>query len=216
MWTSPDGFVWSRVPHDAAVFGGEDKNQSMNSVAQGGPGLVAVGEELTFSGDDGDAAVWTSPDGITWTLVPHDETVFGGEGFQEMSSVVASGDGVVAVGDDGSPAAVWNSPDGLTWAQVPHEGVFGGDAIMLSVTVVGQDLVAVGFAVVDGDIDAAVWSSPDGVTWIRVAHEESLFGGEETQRMISVTVGSTGVVAVGDERVSRDAVAAVWVALHDK
>jgi hypothetical protein len=44
VWTSVDGLVWSRVPHDEAVFGGEG-SRGMASVAVGGPGLVAVGLE---------------------------------------------------------------------------------------------------------------------------------------------------------------------------
>ena len=75
----------------------------------GGLGLVAVGSDA--SGGDPDAAVWTSPDGITWFRVLHDEAVFGGERFQTMNSVTAGGPGLVAVGSDGSPldpdAAVW-------------------------------------------------------------------------------------------------------------
>ena len=52
-------------PHEA-VFGGEGF-QAMKSVKTrgGAPGLVAVG--LDASGSDRDAAVWTSPDGITWS-----------------------------------------------------------------------------------------------------------------------------------------------------
>ena len=37
MWTSPDGIMWSRVPHEVAVFGGED-GQQMLGVTAGGPG----------------------------------------------------------------------------------------------------------------------------------------------------------------------------------
>ena len=57
------------------------------------------------------AAVWTSPDVITWSRVPHDEAVFGGTGRREMNSVTAGGPGVGAVGFEGSGedvvAAVW-------------------------------------------------------------------------------------------------------------
>ncbi|HDK45800.1 MAG TPA: hypothetical protein ENG94_05935 [Actinobacteria bacterium] len=55
--------------------------------------------------------MWTSPDGLTWTKVPADATVFGGQGDQHMVSVAAGGPGLVAVGmdssGDGSDAAVW-------------------------------------------------------------------------------------------------------------
>jgi len=153
VWTSVDGITWSRVPHDEAVFG-EAGDQTMNSVTVGGPGLVAVGLEKfgddVPSGRAFDAAVWTSVDGITWSRVPQDEAVFGGTGNQMMHSVTAQGAGLVAVGADGgfyatrSDAVVWTSVDGVTWSRVPHdEAVFGGSD-MLSVTVAGTGLVAVG------------------------------------------------------------------------
>lgn len=192
--------TWSRVPHDEAVFGGEG-GQGMSSVTVGGPGLVAVGS------DEGNAAVWTSVDGVTWSRVPHDETVFGG-GDISMSSVTAGGPGLVAVGWDGeiladipdSDAAVWTSVDGITWSRVPHdEEVFGG-AWITSVTVGGPGLVAVGGT--DGyftDGDAAVWTSVDGFTWTRVPHDETVFGGEGSQVINGVTAWGPGFVAVGND-----------------
>jgi hypothetical protein len=169
----------------------------MSSVTAGGPGLVAVGAAGVFDdGLDVGAAVWTSPDGFTWSRVPHDESVFGGNGEQEMSSVTVGGPGLVAVGWDETNAAVWASPDGFTWSRVPHdESVFGGNGEqrMSSVTVGGPGLVAVGW----DETNAAVWASPDGFTWSRVPHDESVFGGKDEQMMSSVTVGGPGLVAVG-------------------
>ena len=57
----------------------------MVGVTVGGPGVVAVGRE--GSAPDTDAAVWTSPDGITWSRIPDDEAVLGGELPQEMVGV---------------------------------------------------------------------------------------------------------------------------------
>jgi hypothetical protein len=139
VWTSPDGFAWTRVSGDEAVFGGAG-DQEMMSVAVGGPGLVAVGSD--GSGGDFDAAVWTSPDGFAWTRVSGDEEVFGGAGIQAMAS------------------AVWTSPDGVAWTRVSgDEAVFGGagNQMMLSVIVGGPGLVAVGRDDSSGDRDAAVW-----------------------------------------------------------
>ncbi len=200
---------WSRVPHDEAVFGGRPRivrrdvrwegAASMSSVTAGGPGLVAVGS------DEVDAAVWTSVDGITWSRVPHDESVFGG-GDMSMSSVTVGGPGLVAVGSDGEiladvpdvDAAIWTSPDGVTWSRVPHnEEVFGG-AWINSVTAGGPGLVAVGGTegVWTGG-DAVVWTSVDGFTWSRVPHDETVFGGNGVQQILSVTAGGPGLVAVG-------------------
>jgi hypothetical protein len=217
VWTSVDGWTWSRVPQDQAVFGGPG-HQLMFSVTIGGPGLVAVGRGGTLVDQEGEgsAAVWTSVDGLTWSRVPHDEAVFGGDGEQQMFSVTVGGPGLVAVGFDApfgtsqGNAAVWTSPDGLTWARVPDdEALFGGDGRqrMLSVTAGGPGLVAVGS---DGHpqyeeanrldelaADAAVWTSVDGLTWSRVPHDEAVFGGPGEQRMDGVTVGGPGLVAVG-------------------
>ncbi len=135
VWTSVDGITWSRVPHDEAVFGGPS-TQEMSSVAVGGPGLVAVGSDgLRGDDDEGwseeeegnnvDAAVWTSVDGVTWFRVPHDGDVFGGDGDQYMAGVAAQGRRLVAVGtvgihgyrDGTAEFAVWMSTDGITWAR---------------------------------------------------------------------------------------------------
>jgi hypothetical protein len=221
VWTSPDELTWTRVPDDVVTFGG-DGGQQMFAVTAWGPGLVAVGRDGPVADGEGHAAVWTSPDGFTWSRVPHDEAIFGGEGEQRMISVTAGGPGLVVVGFDRPTevgegnAAVWTSPDGFTWSRVPHnEAVFGGESrqMMLSVTTGGPGLVAVGTdgypidppykrqlngPVGDGPaVDAAVWTSPDGFTWSRVPHDEAILGGEGAQRMASVTVGGPGLVAVG-------------------
>ncbi len=223
VWTSADGITWTRVHDDEGVLGGEGL-QLMVSVTAGGPGLVAVG----FDGLSGrlDAAVWTSADGITWSRVPDDEEVLGGDGRQVMVSVTAGGPGLVAIGTDSFQGAVWISPDGITWTRVLDDEVILGSR-MSSVTADGSGLVAVGWAVSRRDVaplepdsgflgleldeDAAVWTSPDGITWSRVPHDEAVFGGEGRQPMNSVTVGGPGLVAVGFDKLGLDFAAAVWV-----
>ena len=115
VWTSVDGITWSRIPDDGGAFGG-DGHESMVSVTIGGPGFggpgfVAVGVDESAEELDKDAAVWISADGVTWSRVPHDEAVFGGEDDQQMVTVIVGGPGLVAVGGDGpfddADAAVW-------------------------------------------------------------------------------------------------------------
>jgi hypothetical protein len=87
----------------------------IRDISPGGPGLVAVGSH------EEQAAVWTSPDGLAWTRVPDDPTVFDihpHTEFSEMTSVAALGDGLVAVGSKGGVAAVWISHDGVSWTDV--------------------------------------------------------------------------------------------------
>jgi hypothetical protein len=150
--------------------------------------------------------VLTSPDGVTWSRVPHDETVFGG-GDMSMRSVTVGGPGLVAVGWDGGiladtpdvDAAVWTSVDGVTWSRVPHDEEVFGAAFMNSVTAGGPGLVAVGMDGPWGDGDAAVWTSVDGITWNRVPHDEAVFGGVDSQVIHDVTAWGSGLVAVGND-----------------
>jgi hypothetical protein len=159
VWTSMDGIAWSRAPHNHEVFGGSGNvGAEMWSVTAGGPGLVAVGgrwdgplAQRTYH-----AAAWTSSDGVTWTLVPDDETVFGGD--PSMRSVTVAGPGMVAAGG----ATVWTSVDGIRWSRIPHDdAVFGEPPLpsgtgfdgMRSVTASGRSVWVVG----------SVWRFDDGV-----------------------------------------------------
>lgn len=222
-----ESLVWSRVPHDEAVFSPSEV-QDIKSVTVGGPGFVVVGQTNapTAEGWPGDAAVWTSVDGITWSLVPNDEPPLGGPGFQMMQSVTVGGPGLVAVGfgwDEpdlvGSTAVVWTSVDGRVWSRLPFEqdafgspGYDGNGTVMNSVTVGGPGLVAVGS---DGGV-SAVWTSPDGVSWSRAPHNPDAFGTGQANRsaseMLGVTAGGPGLVAVGQvgEGVEEQSSAAVW------
>jgi hypothetical protein len=169
VWTSPDGMAWTRAADDDETLGGG----MMLAVAAGGPGLVAVGHGGATEGDDPDAVVWVSADGLVWARVSHDESVFGGPGLQVMQAVVAGGPGLVAVGADDygsgrdSDAAVWLSVDGHVWSRVPrHEAVSGGLGVqkMLGVVSGGPGLVAVGEDNASssgvGTFRPAVWLSP--------------------------------------------------------
>ncbi len=157
IWTSVDGIVWDRVPHDEDLFGGVG-NQAAVSIAVVGTRVVAVGVERS---SDIVAAVWTSENGIVWQRVPNDQEALA-EG--QMVDLTEGGPGLVSVGWIGwvatrnSDAAVWTSIDGITWDRTPHdEDLFGG-VEMWGVTAGGPGLVAVGS---DGP-DAAVWISvPD-------------------------------------------------------
>jgi hypothetical protein len=215
VWTSVDGITWSRVAHDEAVFGGAGE-QWMGTVTTGGPGLVAVGWELV-SGFNANAAVWTSSDGVSWSRVPHDEDIFGGQSYQAMSGVTAGGPGLVAIGEDRSrdfedgDVAVWTSADGFTWSRVAHDEAVFGTGGVTSVTRADSGLiVAVGSEGPDDSNHAAVWTSVDGFTWSRVPHDEAVFGGEGQQGMSSVTVGGPGLVAVGMAGSADHPHAAVW------
>ena len=210
VWTFSDGIKWSRVPHDEAVFGRAGPPR-MNSVAEGGLGLVAVGSAgFAPEGLDGGvlqvAAVRTSPDGLSWSRELDDNAPLRGG---EMFSVTAGGPGVVAVGSVRGVAAVWTSPDGSTSSRVPHNTAFYGHGEIFSVAVGGPGMVAVGQ---DND-DAAVWTSPDGITWSRAPHDEAVFGGHSFQGINSVIAAGPGLVAVGSGDSADDTDAALWASI---
>jgi hypothetical protein len=197
VWTSPDGISWSRLSHHENLFG----DAGMSDIAIGGPGFVAVGSTYRDGNPDGDrdAEVWTSVDGISWSRVPEDETVFGGPKNQHMNSVTAGGPGLVAVGYDGThgwdnpsgTAAVWTSVDGLVWSRVPHDdSVFGSNTAMVSVTAAGPGLVSVGYAF----NCRPVWTSVDGLVWSRV---QANVPGACNTPMRSVIANGEHLVAVG-------------------
>ncbi len=212
VWTSANGTDWTRVPDDDTVFGGPG-SQAMFSVAAGDSGLVAVGYDA--SGGDADAAVWTSPDGLTWTRVPHDEATFGGDADQDMLAVATGGPGYVAVGDDysagDSAGAVWTSPDGAAWTRVTTAAFGSTEAQTIeTVTAGGPGLVAVGYEFVETDWNGAVWTSADGATWKRAADPTSALAGGNNEAILGVTATETGLIAVGYDDASGDWDTRVW------
>ena len=58
-------------------------DKRMHDAAQSSGAVADVVVGVDGSGGDWDAAAWTSPDGLAWSRVPHDEPVFGGPGTLE-------------------------------------------------------------------------------------------------------------------------------------
>jgi hypothetical protein len=218
VWTSPDGLNWSRASGANPDLGGPG-DRWMFGVVAGGPGFVAVGMEHVDEPDEGDAAVWTSPDGQNWTRVPDPSFVFGGSPLLQMRSVTTGGPGLVAVGieytDRGHRPAVWTSADGLVWQRAPadQEALRAIDnSVMSSVTAWGSGLVAVGSTSGSGmeDQRAAAWTSSDGVTWTK-APDQPAFDAPSFLLMSRVVAGDEGLAAIGtDYTVGVPNDAAVW------
>lgn len=202
VWTSVDGLVWERVPDDEGVFGGP-RDQSMEGVAAGGPGLVAVGCDpcAVFGDDESDAAVWVSADGLAWERVAASDPALGGVGRQQMNGVVAGGPGLVAFGISTLPGAgpnqrnpgLWTSEDGLRWQRVWGAGrVFDEFGQINDLVVTDLGWVAVGY----GDQNSpGVWRSEDGLVWERIVVRSP--GANE---ILTVTTTSRGFVAVGFQK----------------
>ena len=143
-------------------FRGEG-DQQMLGVFSFDTGLIAVGYDTTSAGWD--AAVWTSPDGLTWTRTPDPDNVFGGPGDQTMTVVIATKDGLVGIGgdtdDEGEKIAMWTQVGG-GWARLDDRDIPTGteaEAITWA-TALGSSQVAVGFTwTTDGSADASTWTT---------------------------------------------------------
>ncbi|MGH9182772.1 MAG: hypothetical protein ACRDZ9_02980 [Acidimicrobiales bacterium] len=221
FWVSEDARSWVPVPHDEDTFGG-DGAQVVTALARPAQLLVAVGTDTDDTGDV-DAAAWTSPDGSRWQ-----RAATGGlerEGDQHVVDVAGLGDTVVAVGweetAEGVGAVAWvlgsaedppaPAPGGpvLPWQRVVDQpALWGpGEQRLSGVAAADGGFVAVGWrgeaGVTDGT-DGAVWRSPDGLAWELAA--TGALGGPGDQRLLGVSVGGRGLVAVGTDGAS----AAVW------
>ena len=162
VWSSPNGFDWTRVDADALRAPGY---QRMVDLIAFEDAYVAVG----YTGDD--AAVWASDTGATgWHLV---DTI-AEPGMQVMREIVESDGTLQVVGwqslNGEIDAAAWRSEDGLAWERVPDPELEGPGtqemwtALSVDGTVIGLGAASDGSG---GTDDAAVWrQDPDG--WRRL------------------------------------------------
>ncbi len=195
VWHSTDAETWERV-------GGDLEHAFLWSIAEGGPGLVAVGWRRN---PDPDLAVWTSADaGVTWDMAPDPE---GFAGF-EATDVAALPDGTLAmVGSafDGSGGRIWTSPDGIAWT-LAVDTMSGVYARSLALTPAG--LVAVGGG---DDMQGRAWLSADGTEWSPLGEPlpEAFFtSAYATDDGLLVT----GATQTGTMETGIDARAGVWLA----
>lgn len=125
--------VTSRMSGDATT-------PALNGVAWSGTQFVVVGSGGT---------IFTSPDGISWTLRGSSPLFYSGV---NLNDVIWSGTQFVAVAGD-TTGSISTSPDGIAWTlrnPVPTLPLFG-------IAWSGGQFVAVG--------TNTILSSPDGITW---------------------------------------------------
>ncbi len=187
VWTSEDARAWSRVPHDDELFGGPTSFFQMNDIVAGGPGFVAVGAETTEA----------------------NAREVGWEGLPRAESILVSGIGL----KDEPRAAIWLSADGLAWQRLPQESLIGvadEGRVLTAVTTGGPGLIAVGWRVVDRELDPEVWTSTNGSEWTLASDTDGAFSAPDRQVITDVVAAGPGLLAVGATGSVLDSSAAVW------
>jgi hypothetical protein len=149
-WTPSEG--WKRANLQP------DDRGAMASVAVVDGRFVAVG---TNAADNG-ARVWTSRDGLTWTVAPDQPALHAYDRPARMHSVTPYPGGLAAAGlrfDAGNGSAVvWTSPDGATWESAWETSFSGGEMDGLAVS--ADSLVAVGRTGYPDWNTATIWVTP--------------------------------------------------------
>jgi hypothetical protein len=178
IWSTTDGRDWTIAAVESPTDAGSMEGHFgiVRDVAVGGPGFVAVGQYIRLDSTV-TAAVWTSTDGIDWTLVPSDPV------FERstMRSVVPFGGqliafGVESAGMEGGPPRAWSSADGVTWEIVTFDlpsGVAGvGDPVASADRLWGWPILAQPVDSLDAPapMPGQTWlGSSDGRTWTSTA-----------------------------------------------
>ncbi len=179
LWRSDDGMTWERLP-------------TPDSFTAEGPGLsgawprAIVGTEkgyllagTIYSSPAPRAAIWSSPDGETWTLAgPQDAFDIGG--YVDTMEMPGAG-GIVAV------------------AVAPVDGPRAGRAIAVGEACPGPDegaapkgSWATAFDWTPGDCTARLWRSEDGQTWEMDRFRATEGGSLRREPYWSRTVATTG------------------------
>lgn len=181
LWTSSDGLTWKPVADAAGTFG----SASISALVKGGPGWI-VGGSVTSGAAPPSDAIWSSPDGRTWTRA---DLVSAAPG-SGITALIAGGKKALAVASGQDGTTVFASQDGVHWQEAKNAPP--GILSYGNPTIAAFEGGFTGF--LDEGGETAIWSSPDGLTWTRVGGDEA-FGG--TARISGVIPNGNGLVAVG-------------------
>ena len=162
------GASWRLAPVQAPGGGEPPLGYPAARLAGGPGGWLAVGPQ----------AIWTSPNGLSWTLAATHGIIpmRPGDGMWVLNSTSSGflAAGVAADGGQATQAVIWTSRDGLTWqrATAAQLGLAGPGETVQSISYItsrGPDTVISGQVSAAGTTYSGVWLSTDGgSTWTRV------------------------------------------------
>jgi hypothetical protein len=150
LWTSTDGRTWQTLP-SSADFG----RGSIEAVAAGPLGIVAIGTVSPVTGDETNAA-WFSADGNHWqaATLPLDAQ----DAFLHGAAALPGG---FVLGGGGFPSNIplaFFSADGLTWTEAPV-ALNGSENQIVRIGAGSGGLAGFGSGA------ETAWSSVDGRSW---------------------------------------------------
>jgi hypothetical protein len=200
-WVSTDLRHWTKAPVQDA-FGGAE----FGGIAASADGFVAIGF------DQGGQSVWTSRDGLRWSVVTDDRVL--PKDSTEPTGILYTAHGYVMVGQIAQEAAAWTSVDGRHWtvtsplaggSGVGLVGLADGPAGLISLGSGGGP----GVEVAPGDFrqPVAPWISSTGTTWHREPSSPALFGAYAT-----IVGAPGGYVAAGT--VGLNPAGALWTSAN--
>jgi len=193
------GATWRLAPVQTEGGGQPPLGHPAARIAGGPAGWLAVGPQ----------AIWTSPNGLSWTLAATKSItpMLPGDAMWVLNSTstgfVAAG--ATATGNDATQAVIWTSRDGVNWQRktASQLGLAGpGEAVqsISYITARGPDTVISGQVTKDGASYAGVWLSTDGGdTWTRVTVPADHGAGTA---ITGVAFDSAGLLAVRPGRSS--------------
>ncbi|MDF5755480.1 exo-alpha-sialidase [Spongiactinospora sp. TRM90649] len=198
--------------------------EGLTRVARATNGLGAAnGTFVTVGAAAGDAAIWTSRDGQTWSGAGPVE-ILGGAHRQSLGDVAYGRKGWIAVGDTMRDASsteplVVTSGEGTSWRRVPVNGplaladghyYLAPHAVAASKVESGKGAgyVLVGEDRGPGGVTPVMWFTSD---LRRYARSAKLPAGGAGVRIHDVTATSEGFVAVGGAGAARHESGVVWV-----
>lgn len=178
--TAPPPPALERVSATSSTLPGGTSR--FTGVAVGRRAIVVIGEV------DGEAAIWTTLDGLGYERSFLDPSDF--PGGSVLRDVVVTDDGFVGVGTAAGEAAAWVSIDGVTWSRT---GLTGGTDV--DVVIVGE-LGVTAFGRADGAL--VTWTSFDGFEWEQVPGGARVFDRAGEARVVGARDDGDGYLVLVD------------------
>ncbi len=203
-WYSRDLKTW-KLSDGGDLTGTKAANRWMRGVVAAASGYVAVGGLSDSSVKDaprGRPAVWTSPDGATWSLRQLTPPAGAQEGWFDKVAVkggVLVASGTVTTNSGRSAFAYTSSDGGATWqeVQLPPAGPADAETVVTALTATPKGFVLAGTTGSSGREDVALWTSADGRSWTALTPHGTGLSGRGDQWLTSMTALGGDLLAVG-------------------